>query len=48
MGIAWNVVDSLCMKILTVPDSPMKRGQILNRGVVCPCTPGVPLHEQML
>jgi hypothetical protein len=42
MGIAWNVGDSLCMKILTVPDNPKKRGQILNKGVVCPCTPGVP------
>ena len=48
MGIAWNVGDSLCMKILTVPDNPKKRGKILNRGVVCPRTPGVPFHEQML
>ncbi len=48
MGIAWNVGDSLCMKILMVPDNPKKRGQILNRGVVCPRTPGVPFHEQML
>ncbi len=34
------------MKILFVPDNPKKRGQILN--VACPCTPGVPFHEQMI
>ena len=48
MGIAWNVGDSLCMKILNVPNNPKKQGQILNRGVVFPCTPGVPFYEQML
>ncbi len=43
-----NVGDSLCRKILTVPDNPKTQGRILNRGVVCSCTPGVPFHEQML
>lgn len=47
MRIAWNVGDSLCMNIITVPDNPKKQHWILNRDVVIPCTLGVPFHEQM-
>ena len=34
MGIAWNVGDSLCMKILTIPDNPKKGDQFVSMGVV--------------
>ena len=48
LGIAWNVGDSLCSKIMEVNENPKKYCQFLHRSVILPRDPNMAFEHQML